>query len=108
MEMPRDLMQSYYSEESYRYNGKRNRDTFELQGQTTAGQGLTYSQHKDQPGEESNPMGNPEYAERVNREALMEKVDDLSRVDLIRLSRLSYLSHANRYQIREAVPVKVE
>ena len=107
MQMPRDLIQNYYSE-SYSFTGKRKRDTFELQGQTTGGQGVTYSQHKDQPRDESNPMGNPEYVERVNREALMENIDDLSRVDLVRLSRLSYLSHANRYQIREAVPVKAE
>jgi hypothetical protein len=83
-------------------------DESTLQGQTVAGQGVTYSQNKDEPREESNPMGNPEYVERVNREALMKNINDLSRLELVRLSRLSYLSHANRYQIREAVPVKAE
>lgn len=104
MQMPRHLMSGYTSEVSPYAIGDENT----LQGQTVAGQGVTYSQHKDQPREESNPMGNPEYVERVNREALMENIDDLSRLELVRLSRLSYLSHANRYQIREAVPVKVE
>jgi len=102
MEMPRHLMSGYTTEVSPYAVG----DESTLQGQRVAGQGVTFSQHEDQPREESNPMGNPEYIERVNREALLENIDDLSRLELVRLSRLSYLSHANRYQIREAVPVQ--
>jgi len=101
MEIPRDLMTSFYTVEK----GNTSGDSSILQGQTVAGQGVTYSEHKDQPREESNPMGNPEYIERVNRDALLKNVDDLSRLELVRLSRLSYLQYANRYNVREAVPV---
>ena len=101
MEMPRGSMRGSET----RVGGKRKFNEFVLQGQTVAGQDVTFSQHKDQPREESNPMGNPEYIERVNRNALIGNIDELSRLELARLSRLSYLSHANRYQIREAIPV---
>ena len=75
-----------------------------LQGTSTAGQGETYSQNKDQARKESNPTGNPSfdirYAEKVDREQLLKHLETLNRVDLVRLSRSSYLKHANRYNVR--------
>ena len=71
-------------------------------------QDTTYSQHLDDPTPESNPAGNPRvdphqgihHAERIDREELLRNIDKLNNVELIRLSRSSYLTHANRYNIR--------
>lgn len=68
----------------------------------------TYSQHSDDPTPESNPAGNPtrssqdmiHYAEKINRAQLLKNLDRLDNVDLVRLSRSSYLAHANRYRVR--------
>jgi hypothetical protein len=68
----------------------------------------TYSQHLDDPTPESNPAGNPtrssqdmiHYAEKINRAQLLKNIDTLDNVDLVRLSRSSYLAHANRYRVR--------
>lgn len=68
----------------------------------------TYSQHSDDPTPESNPAGNPtrssqdmiHYAEKINRAQLLKNIDRLDNVDLVRLSRSSYLAHANRYNIK--------
>jgi hypothetical protein len=61
-------------------------------------------QHNRTPTKESNPYGYrmPDYAEVVDREALLKKVKSgrYSTEDIIRLSRLSYLKHQNRYNVR--------
>ena len=76
-------------------------------GEGSAGmQDTTYSQHLDDPTQESNPAGNPEidmsvyHMEKVNREQLLRNIDGLDKLNLIRLSRSSYLKHANRYNIK--------
>jgi hypothetical protein len=68
------------------------------------GQDRTYSQHLDDPTTQSNPAGNPTrfdsiHMQKVNREILLKNLDKLDNVDLIRLSRSSYLKHANRYRV---------
>ena len=70
-------------------------------------QDTTYSQHLDDPTPESNPAGNPDvdpfnvhYAEHVDRDKLLRNIDKLNKVDLVRLSRASYLKHANRYNVK--------
>ena len=59
-------------------------------------------QHKKTPTAESNPYGNPNYAEVVDREALIKKIKSgkYSNLDLIQLSRSSYLKHMNRYNVK--------
>jgi len=63
-------------------------------------QDTNYQQHSDVPTKESNPANNPDWAEKVDREQLLKNLDTLNNVELVRLSRSSYLSHANRYNIR--------
>jgi len=62
-------------------------------------QDTTYSQHKDDPTPESNPAGNPHHMISIDREHLLANLDKLDNVDLVRLSRSSYLLHANRYNV---------
>ena len=61
-------------------------------------------QHNRTPTKESNPYGNrsPYYAEIVDREALLKKIQsgNYTTLDIARLDRLSYLKHANRYNVR--------
>jgi len=64
-----------------------------------AGPDTTYSQHKDTPTPESNPAGNPHHMISIDREHLLANLDKLDNVDLVRLSRSSYLLHANRYNV---------
>lgn len=70
-------------------------------------QDTTYDQHVDDPTPESNPAGNPAgalldaiHAEKIDRAELLKNLDKLSNLELIRLSRSSYLKHANRYRIK--------
>ena len=72
----------------------------------SAGPDTTYSQHRDDPTTESNPAGNPEgalldvlHSEKIDREELLRNLDKLSNLELVRLSRSSYLKHANRYRV---------
>ena len=65
----------------------------------TEEQDTTYSQHKDDPTPESNPAGNPHHMISIDREHLLANLDKLDNVDLVRLSRSSYLLHANRYNV---------
>ena len=62
-------------------------------------QDTTYSQHKDDPAPESNPAGNPHHMISIDREHLLRNLDRLNNVDLVRLSRSSYLLHSNRYNV---------
>ena len=63
-------------------------------------QDTTYSQHSQVATKESNPAGNPDYAEKVDREQLLKNLDTLNKLDLVRLSRSSYLSWSNRYNVK--------
>jgi hypothetical protein len=71
-------------------------------------QDTTYSQNVDDPTPESNPAGNPNpdpyhnvhHSERIDREELLRNIDKLNNVELVRLSRASYLSWSNRYNVR--------
>jgi hypothetical protein len=70
-------------------------------------QDTTYAQHIDDPTTESNPAHNPDgalidaiHAEKIDRAGLLKNLDKLSNLELIRLSRSSYLSWSNRYNVR--------
>jgi len=70
-------------------------------------QDTTYAQHIDDPTAESNPAQNPDgalidaiHAEKIDRAELLKNLDKLSNLELITLSRSSYLRHANRYNVR--------
>lgn len=70
-------------------------------------QDTTYAQHIDDPTAESNPAQNPDgplidaiHAEKIDRAELLKNLNKLSNLELIRLSRSSYLQHANRYNVR--------
>ena len=77
---------------------------FDSEEETRTLQDTNEFQHDITPTKESNPYGNPrpDFSEVVDREELMNKIDsgEYSPLDLIRLSRLSYLKHANRYNIK--------
>ena len=72
----------------------------EKQNEDRGRQDTTYSQHVDDPMPASNPAGNPQHMVRVDRSQLLRNIDSLDNVDLVRLSRSSYLLHANRYNIK--------
>lgn len=61
-------------------------------------------QHNRTPTKESNPYNirRPDYSEIVDREALLKKIKsgNYTNLDIARLDRLSYLKHANRYNVR--------
>jgi len=85
---------------------EKHSETVDFDSGSAGMQDTTYSQHLDDPTKESNPAGNPEtdmsvhHMEKVNREQLLRNIDGLDKLNLIRLSRSSYLKHANRYNIK--------
>ena len=86
----------------------RNRPLSKHQEQRTGprDQDTDYSQHSSASPAEFNPAHNPskemsyEQAEQVDRETLLKNIDILDNEQLIRLGRLSYLKHINRYNVR--------
>ena len=100
--------------ENYRPDNLRFSD-LELEKHTEVGgvpqtkQDRNYAQHNPTPPAEDNPNHNPSkdptsllHAQIVNREQLLKNIDKLNKLELVRLSRSSYLQHANRYNIRNA------
>lgn len=70
-------------------------------------QNTNYAQHNPIPPAENNPNHNPSkdpnsfiHAQIVNREKLLKNIKNLTKLEKVRLSRSSYLLHANRYNIR--------
>ena len=81
----------------------------EYRPQRQTRQDTNYAQHNSTPPAEDNPNQNPSkdpfsllHAQVVNREHLLKNIDRLNKKELVRLSRSSYLKHANRYNIRNA------
>lgn len=77
--------------------------------QRRTNQDTNYAQHNTTPPEEDNPNNNPSkdpnsllHAQIVDREQLLKNIDKLNKLELVRLSRSSYLLHSNRYNIRNA------
>jgi len=56
-------------------------------------QSSNYAQHSLDIPDEFNPNHNP------IRDAMLQDINRLSKQDLVRLSRASYLEHANRYNV---------
>jgi len=70
-------------------------------------QDTNYAQNYSVAPSEYNPNHNPSkdinsllHAQIVNRELLLKNIKNLSKLDKVRLSRSTYLLHANRYNIR--------